>query len=78
MKNRRLLVATIVTVVLMGILVACNKDAQSKINFVFRPKIGDGTAAIISGDKINEKDLYAGIEAEIYQKRNGNLSIKNE
>ncbi len=46
---------------------ACQKQAESKANFIFKPAPAPGVAASIGGEQILEKDLDAGIENDLYE-----------
>lgn len=50
----------------MLVFFACQKQADSKPNFIFKPAPAAGVAASIGGEQILEKDLNAGIESDIY------------
>lgn len=50
----------------MIVLFACQKQAISKPNFIFKPAPAPGIAASVGGEQISEKDLNAGIESDIY------------
>lgn len=50
----------------MIIFFACQKQADSKPNFIFKPAPAAGVAASIGGEQILEKDLEAGIESDVY------------
>ncbi|MBY0415812.1 MAG: DsbA family protein [Bdellovibrionales bacterium] len=49
------------------ILIACQKDADSKPNFIFKPAPSKEVAASINGTPILEKDLVKGIESDLYE-----------
>lgn len=51
----------------MFIFFACQKQADSKPNFIFKPAPSAGVAASIGGEQILSKDLDAGIESDIYE-----------
>lgn len=48
------------------IFFACQKEASSKPNFIFKPAPAPGIAASIGTEQISEKDLNVGIEGDIY------------
>ncbi|MFA6237615.1 MAG: DsbA family protein [Bacteriovorax sp.] len=50
----------------MIVFFACQKQADSKPNFIFKPAPSAGVAASVGGEPILEKDLEAGIESDIY------------
>jgi protein-disulfide isomerase len=52
--------------VVMAIFFACQKDAGSKPNFIFKPAPSAGVAAKIGTEQVSEKDLNAGIESDLY------------
>ena len=51
---------------IMIVFFACQKQAISKPNFIFKAAPATGIAASVGGENITEKDLNAGIESEIY------------
>lgn len=50
----------------MIVFFACQKQADSKANFIFKPAPAAGVSASVGGEQILEKDLNAGIESDIY------------
>lgn len=50
----------------MIVFFACQKQADSKPNFIFKPAPSAGVAAKIGDEQILEKDLNAGIESDLY------------
>lgn len=50
----------------MIIIFACQKQADSKANFIFKAAPAPGIAASIGSEQILEKDLEAGIESDVY------------
>ncbi len=50
----------------MIVFFACQKQADSKPNFIFKPAPAAGVAAKIGDEQILEKDLNAGIESDLY------------
>lgn len=55
---------------------ACNKDASSKANYIFKPAPAEGIVANIGGEQIIEKDFYKGIEADLYEAEQKVYEIK--
>lgn len=51
----------------MIIFFACQKQADSKPNFIFKAAPSAGVSASIGGEQILEKDLVAGIENDLYE-----------
>lgn len=49
------------------VMMACQNDASSKPNFIFKPAPSTEVVAAIGNDKILKKDLEAGIESELYE-----------
>ena len=54
-------------VALIVLVVACNKDAQSKANFIFKPAPSKEVVASMGGQTILEADLVKGIESDLYE-----------
>ena len=50
----------------MIVFFACQKQADSKPNFIFKAAPAPGMAAAVGGEQISEKELEAGIESDIY------------
>jgi protein-disulfide isomerase len=48
-------------------VIACNKDAQSKPNFIFKPAPSKEVVASIAGQQILEAELVKGIESDLYE-----------
>lgn len=48
-------------------VIACNKDAQSKPNFIFKPAPSKEVVASMGGQPILEKELVKGIESDLYE-----------
>jgi protein-disulfide isomerase len=46
---------------------ACNKEAVSKANFIFKPAPSEGVVAKAGDDLIAEKDFLKGIESDLYE-----------
>lgn len=51
----------------MIVFFACQKEASSKPNYIFKPAPSAGVAAKIGNEQVSEKELYAGIEGDIYE-----------
>lgn len=69
MLRKKLWISLSIAVSLVIVLVACNKEAVSKINFIFQPDPGNGVVAEIEGEKITEDQLFVGMEkAQLHQK----------
>jgi len=49
------------------LVIACNKDAQSKPNFIFKPAPSKEVVASMGGQQILEKELVKGIESDLYE-----------
>ncbi|MEA9357807.1 thioredoxin domain-containing protein [Bacteriovorax sp. PP10] len=49
------------------VVIACNKDAQSKPNFIFKPAPSKEIVASMGGQPVLEKDLVKGIESDLYE-----------
>jgi protein-disulfide isomerase len=62
-KLTPLLTVTALTLV----IIACQKEANSKPNFIFKPAPSKEVAASIGGEPILEKDLVKGIESDLYE-----------
>ena len=61
-------ISPLVAVVALTIfIVACNKDAQSKPNFIFKTAPSKEVVASIGGQTILEADLVKGIESDLYE-----------
>jgi protein-disulfide isomerase len=50
----------------MFVFFACQKQADSKPNFIFKAAPSAGVAASVGGEQILDKDLEAGIESDLY------------
>lgn len=46
---------------------ACNKEASSKANYIFKPAPSEGLVASVGEEKISEKEFLKGIEADLYE-----------
>jgi protein-disulfide isomerase len=66
MKKTKLPIMFTGLVTIMLVFLACQKQADSKPNFIFKPAPAAGVAASIGGEQILEKDLNAGIESDVY------------
>lgn len=66
MKNKMGLTLTGLFAVML-VIFACQKDANSKPNFIFKAAPATGVAASVGGEQILEKDLNAGIENDVYE-----------
>jgi protein-disulfide isomerase len=53
--------------VIAVVILACQKEAESKPNFIFKPAPAAGVAASIGGEQIKEADLEKGIESDLYE-----------
>ena len=49
------------------VIIACQKDANSKPNFIFKPAPSTEVVAAIGSEQIMRKDLEKGIESELYE-----------
>lgn len=49
------------------VVIACQKDADSKPNFIFKPAPSKEVVASMGGQPILEKDLVKGIESDLYE-----------
>lgn len=68
MKNVKTKLTSILAVtVALVVMVACQKDAVSGPNFIFKGTPTSGAVASILGEQISEKDFNAGIESELYE-----------
>ena len=52
---------------LIVVLIACQKEASSKANFIFKPAPSQDLVASIGGEPILEKDFVKGIESDLYE-----------
>lgn len=59
------------------LVIACNKDAQSKPNFIFKAAPSKGVVASMGGEQILEADLVKGIESDLYEAELKVYEIKN-
>ena len=66
MKSNKLKFTLTGLFAVMIVFFACQKQALSKPNFIFKPAPSAGVAASIGGEQILEKDLDAGIESDIF------------
>lgn len=53
--------------ILAVVILACQKEANSKPNFIFKPAPSKEVAASIGGEQILEKDLVKGVESDLYE-----------
>jgi protein-disulfide isomerase len=53
--------------VLTVVIIACQKEANSKPNFIFKPAPSTDVVAAIGSEKIMEKDFVKGIESDLYE-----------
>lgn len=56
-----------VMAVAVSLFVACQKEAISKPNFIFKASPSSAVVAKIGGEEISEKEFVAGIESELYE-----------
>jgi protein-disulfide isomerase len=49
------------------IIIACQKPASSKPNFIFKPAPSKEVVALVAGEQILEKDFVKGIESDLYE-----------
>lgn len=49
------------------VIIACQKEAISKPNFIFKAAPSQDVVAAVGNDKILEKDLVKGIESDLYE-----------
>ena len=68
MSRKSILLLTGVLIFVSIVLISCNKEANSTINFIFKPSTGTDLAAVIGDEKITNKDLIKGLEAEIHRR----------
>ena len=66
-KLTRKLSPFLAAVALIVLIVACNKDAQSKPNFIFKTAPSKDVVASMGGETILEADLTKGIESDLYE-----------
>jgi hypothetical protein len=57
-------------------LIACQKEASSKPNFIFKAAPSKEVVASIGGEKILEKDFVKGIESDLYEAETKVYEIK--
>lgn len=55
------------TLSLVVLFFACNKEAVSKANYIFKPAPSNDVVASVGGEKITEKEFLKGIEADLYE-----------
>ena len=67
MKKNKLRIKLAGLFTLMIVFFACQKEADSKANFIFKPAPSAGIAASIGGENILDKDLQSGIESDLYE-----------
>ncbi len=53
--------------VLTVVMIACQKEANSRPNFIFKPAPSQDVVASVGGEKIMEKDFVKGIESDLYE-----------
>lgn len=59
---------SLTTFALVGFLfLACQKQGESKANFIFKPAPSKDVVASINGEPIYEKDFVKGIESDLYE-----------
>jgi protein-disulfide isomerase len=66
----------IAVTVLTVVLIACQKEASSKPNFIFKPAPSQDAVASVGGEKILEKDFVKGIESDLYEAETKVYEIK--
>ncbi|MGZ3787558.1 MAG: DsbA family protein [Bacteriovorax sp.] len=66
MKRNKLGLTLTSLLSVMIVFFACQKQADSKPNFIFKPAPSAGVAASVGGEQILDKDLNAGIESDLY------------
>lgn len=49
------------------VIIACQKDVDSKPNFIFKPAPSKEVVAMVEGEQILEKDFIKGIESDLYE-----------
>jgi len=54
-------------VLVVMVVIACQKSVESKPNYIFKPAPSKEAAAKVNGEIISEKELYSGIEGDIYE-----------
>ena len=68
MKKLSKKMASLSAVIALAIIViACQKEANSKPNFIFKPAPSKEVAASFGGEQVLEKDLVKGIESDLYE-----------
>lgn len=68
MKNvKTKLTSLMAAAIVLVVMVACQKDAVSGPNFIFKAKPSTEAVATILGQTISEKEFNAGIESELYE-----------
>lgn len=53
--------------VIAVVLIACQKEASSKPNFIFKPAPSNEVVASVGGEQILAKDFVKGIESDLYE-----------
>ena len=66
MKKNKMSITLTGLFAVMIVFFACQKQADSKPNFIFKPAPVAGLAAAVGTEKISEKELETGIESDIY------------
>lgn len=67
MKKNKLGLSLTGLLAISMIFLACQKEANSKANFIFKSAPATGIAASVGGEQISEKDLEVGIESDIFE-----------
>lgn len=66
MKRKNVLVSTLSMLALGLVIFSCTEKASTRPNFIFKPAPKMGLGAKVGKTEILEKDIYKGIESEIY------------
>lgn len=67
MKSFKKALVPACTLALIVVLIACQKEASSKANFIFKPAPSQEVVASIGGEQVLEKDFVKGIESDLYE-----------
>lgn len=67
MKKNKMSISLTGLFAVMIVFFACQKQADSKPNFIFKAAPSAGVSASIGGEQILEKDLVSGIENDLYE-----------
>jgi protein-disulfide isomerase len=67
MKKMLKKIVPLTVVVSLVVLIACQKEASSKANFIFKAAPSQDVVANIAGEQIFEKDFVKGIESDLYE-----------